>query len=198
METYPEHNSYIDTTYQGVDQANVKFIYGTFAGIKNVGDLAAMSFSRMVVVSTVLDRTELALDVKVDLRTIRPNDYYEGAGENGKFIHAEIARTSHLIGSNLLYHQSSDCRDYVIPHLDEFEVFTFIFDIFVYLHTLSLRLDVYIDLVLDADATMCPGKLSDSSTVTETFGILNPRVHIFFEGSISEESYVRHTYVHKA
>jgi len=150
VNTYNQHNAYINTKTIGVDEANIKVAYGYFAGRNN--DCSMMkAYGRMKVVGTLLSKSSTLADAKFDMRISNTSNIV---------AYAKVGSNS-LIDYSSTGYISTHCKEYtkelvkIRVHLLQWE-----YSIFIYVGYLTLRLDLYVNFNTSMKLKFCLGRTS--------------------------------------
>ena len=186
VETYPNHTAYLWIKTLGIDQANVKFACGFFAGgdqqcsrgqgrgqVSQEGT-RAKGYGRVRVEGKILDRSFTIADMKAEVRVTTNSAYIDA--------YLRIAGNT-LFSFHFDESLSSPCKLYT-RNLAEYNrrIFTFQLNIFVYIASLTLTVHVDIRFSLDLNCNLCIGRRG--TEVTGALGAITPRAGVDLSGGV--------------
>ena len=172
--SYPKHRAYLHGKTFGIDQANLKAAGGVFFGLSNDCE-NLKGYAKVYAEANVLSRQRTLADIQILLQKT-------GTLIRGK-IYAEIAGNT-LVNQDRTVNGSVRCRTYNTPLTkSRYRFFSFTFSIFVYVGTVDIGVNLYLEMRVNFDAEMC-GSLSVYNLANGTAGIV-PQVSFSVEGSAS-------------
>lgn len=178
--TYPLHRAYINAKTIGIDLANIKIGYGYFAGTSTHCD-QMKTYGRFIVVGKLLSHTSTFADVKFNLMATTTSF--------SAMAYARI-RSNSLLDYNRNGNLQSHCLTYS-SNMPQFRsrLLTLRFSLYVYVTTLTLRVDLDVHFDLGFNGNVCVGRTG--TEVSGALGAITPTIGVTVSGGVSASLLVR-------
>ncbi len=178
---YPTHHAYLNSKTIGINDANLKLVFGLFAGRYQCKRVKV--FGRIIAVGKILWHRRTVADAKVDLR-LRPT---QGNGTLTTYVKFGSNTLLNTINTKKLSNNCWKMTENLIKTKQL--LYSFRLRFFVYVGTLSLHVRLYFQFNLNLNGNLCLDRTGN--TVSGALGAISPSAGLTIEGGITGNLLVR-------